>query len=701
MELVAKYDSKGKLMNAEVVTLKKTGAAINGTFYEYNKAGVVASFISYLKQEIVWEDWKTWVLEFAEWLKVEKPELFTSSSSYNYSIDTSSSSTKKNKFNAADANPRTQKAKGIKFISDKNAGFGTLPFEILTGEERDESAVDNFIAEFSTVFARPCPEVPRHGFVDSRKVTGKEAIQQLFREVKEVDPNGELVIMEPVEADLNCVITGNSITVGVGHDGATTGKNARTFPIFGTWEKGFGDISKAGIAEDSVPYLETVTKGDKHYLVQMRGGPAITSRAVDYVPEQMTVKEVIKAEGDLLEWETIMQNNAGRVGVVVDHSNGALTSHYGVHAILNKIPVLTSRSPVVGETLQVVDDTVTPDYMAVTTGILDSLITPFVEKKKTKRVTAMIYATQYFSVLGGTDAYFVGYAVGTMLSFGLAACGGEYRHHANNPDKGKSRNQVYTEATEDFMGARMKLAKWARSFAVDTCWSSSYGGPKWFDCADAIIQLDTVTRKFLRFPNERRFKAMMMAMNRAINCAHNGGWWFNKFINQSVFDNINSEKLPTILNAVTYMFNTPMPKLTLAHLDMYQRYSNAKVVDPKLEKSHAMQIVAAQIRPVAHDSTGFTVDNIGTAFRLQIKYDNGQFTEKNVEMAASNWPFGQEQFTKSFASSVSTYIPVQFEQQGENWVITLNGLELHKESVQYGYAPLETIKKTKKAKKNG
>lgn len=694
-ELINKKSKLTEIM--EITPQVESGCMIKGTTYNFNKVDLEACFVSYLKQEIVWDDFKGYVLAFIEFLKETKPELFAT----NKAFGTATSAEYKPRVKYAEGvQPKTQKAKGIQFVSKNAAGFSTLPFEILTGDERDRSAVEVFMKEYAEVFARPCPEVPRHGFVDSRKVSSVEAVLDLYKEVREVDEKGEMVIMPPIEATKNCVITENSITVGKGHDGATAGVNAQVFPIFGTWKDSFGDISKAGIAAGDVPYLETVTKSSKHYLVQMRGGPSITSRALDYVPTETVVSRVIKAEGDLLKWETIMRENAGIEGVVVDHSGGALTSHFGVHAILNNIPVLTTRVPVVGETLAVVNDTVTHDYLSMINGLLDSLAEEFSPKHgAAKRVTAMIYATQYFSALGGSQSYFIGHAIGTMLNLGQAACGGEYRHHPNNPFKGKyGRHRVYVKATRDFIGTRKKLAKWARSFAIDS-WPGGFGGLKWYDCADAIIQLDTEARAFLRAPNTATFNNVMMAMNRAINCAHNGGWWFNKYISEGVFNQINREHLPTVLDAVTYLYEQSEQKFTLSTLDMYQKYSNAKVINPKVAKNAVLVPVAAQCRLIGDEGVkleNVTAETLSANAKVRVQINWGEHNtcdENTIDVAdlVEKWDFNNTNYSKSWASGLVAYVPMTWTQDGNEWVFSLasNNKELYRRGVKYGYVAEE------------
>lgn len=678
------------------MTQESTAYVIKEVPYEFNKQGAIDCFITYLKQEIVWDEFVQYVKAYADWLKATKPELFQPVSSF----ATSGSYLTEETVKIPAANPHTQKAKGIKHIAKNHGGFRTIPFELVVGEDRDQEAVDAFMKKYAEVFARPCPETPRHGFVDSRRIKGVEAVFKLFNEVREVDPRGELIIMKPIEASRNCVITPYSITIGPGHDGATAGKNTKTFPLFNTWPANYGEVSKAGIADGDVPYLETVSSDkNTHYITQMRGGPGIQTRSVDYVPQQTVVSTVIKAEGDLLKWESTMKEYAGRDGVVVDHSNGALTSHYGVHAILNKIPVLTSRAPQVGETLAVQDDTAKHDYMSFMAGLIDSLKTPY-GSGASKRVTAMIYATQYFSGIGGTDTYHIGYAVGTMLSFGTAACGGEYRHVPNNPSKKHySRDTVYKRATTNFLKYRVVLGKWARSFALDP-WKGGFGGMKWYDCADAVIQLDTVTRKFMRTPSEETFSGMMMAMNRAINCAHNGGWWFNKFIDSGVFNSINSERLPTIVTAVSYLYDQPTKAFGIEHLDFYSKYSGAKVINTKLTKSEPLTPIAAQVRPI-HFTVGVDVtpDNVGTSARLQIHWDNGNKEETDVVVDGMNekWEFSNTAYQPSYHSGLMAYLPCKWRMVNEQWEFYLEstGLVITTKPLVYGLKRIRSGKKEK------
>lgn len=77
------------------------------------------------------------------------------------------------------------------------------------------------------IFARPCPLVPCHGFVDSRVVSSASDILQVVKETVKADPNGEVILMPFIEAKYSAVQVGEYVTLGIGHDGVTAGKGQK------------------------------------------------------------------------------------------------------------------------------------------------------------------------------------------------------------------------------------------------------------------------------------------------------------------------------------------------------------------------------------------------------------------------------------------------------------------------------------------
>jgi hypothetical protein len=258
--------------------------------------------------------------------------------------------------------PRTQKAKGImELVSTAhggritNTGLNTLTFILIQSIEDFETQqadIDYFFAT-NIVFARPCPMVPRHGFLDSTKVRNKGEAIELFKEMVKIDEQGEMILMPYVNASHNGVITSTIASFGIGHDGATSGNKALTLPVHGTLKYGASETSIKGES-----YLETVYSVDYNgnYAVQLRDGPMLP-RTKDIIPESFTVDEIIDVDefepkGDLLAWELLDliladRNNGKDKASKAVHLDGPIGSHFA-SIVLRKIPFMTTRKPNLG-----------------------------------------------------------------------------------------------------------------------------------------------------------------------------------------------------------------------------------------------------------------------------------------------------------------------------------------------------------------
>jgi hypothetical protein len=66
----------------------------------------------------------------------------------------------------------------------------------------------------------------------------------------------------------------------------------------------------------------------------------------------------------------------------------------------------------------------------------------------------------------------------------------------------------------------------------------SFGGKKWALCGAALCPLFNAVRDLALDPTEDNASKVLLNLNIAINQAHNGGWWLNKFIEVSAYDNM-------------------------------------------------------------------------------------------------------------------------------------------------------------------
>lgn len=411
-------------------------------------------------------------------------------------------------------------------------------------------------------FARPCPLTPRHGFVDSRTVNNKEELLQVIEETRAADPEGEVMLMPFINAVYNVVWTPALMSIGEGHDGATVGKNTVSFPLTGKWDSKINAIcSKAGVAD--YPYVEAVIENtnNRFYnkLTQLRNGPELTA-CVDYIPKQVLVNKIIEPDtsgGDLLKWEALMLEAKGKQGLVVYHPGGSQADHFSIHARSCNIPCITSFKPVIGAILTPTGIE-PPSYSAVLKGLVAGANTtigikgisnyPFQSEALT-----MLLGLHCSSAMSGEQAWWIGTAVAIMLRLGSMALRGEARHLDN---KGVGRHVVYTSAAKRNLKAHantcnslINIFRYGWSYGA-----TGVGGRKWAQCGLAIGDLFNATRDFVEVQTEDTYGAMLRALNVAVNQAHNGGWWMNKFVAKRSFDEAQQGYLSVALEAVPAMW---------------------------------------------------------------------------------------------------------------------------------------------------
>ncbi len=424
--------------------------------------------------------------------------------------------------------PRTQKAKGLTCMSD----IPNLPKLQIQGLIQDIKEVDA-LSEFP-YFARPCPVTPRHGFVDSRVVANKDELRQVVEETFAVEPDGEVMLTKPYEPDFNIVWTPSLITFGKGNDGATAGNDTITLPAVRNipWQLG---LSHLEIAPGDDPYVEIISGLDSigALLTQVRSGPK-GSTVGDYIPRKTTVQMVVRATGDLLAWESLMQRYKHQGGLVIHNPKGSPTDHYSVHARTMELPVVYGdECPKVGDILEPIKEE-SPNYDAVLNGYAVGARIKLTKQNRGAAARVMIYSLHHSSVLTGEHAFWIGVGIALFLRLGMLALRAEARHFHTSKDN-NDRNFIYTRSQKMSLSRlRSGLPKLLTLFTFGK-WDSSMGGKAWARCGVATKNIFNAWRHFARRPREKSFKLLMAAFNIGINQAHNNGWWMNKFVSEEVF----------------------------------------------------------------------------------------------------------------------------------------------------------------------
>jgi len=420
---------------------------------------------------------------------------------------------------------KTQKGKGISAL----ASVGLPIPEFIGG-----SAKDLPVGQMVGKFVRPCPMRPRHGFVDSRLVKTVEEAEKVRAEALAADPDAELVCMPFIDAPYSGIWTEGNFAIGKGHDGATGGSSAITIPVSGDllqayvsmWGEGTSELKeKAGIR--SAPYVETLwTKGTpstnrgsfQFQMVQLRDGPKLEQGAIDFVPEPTKVERVLLAQGDLLEWEETMKKIAP--GTVVYHPNGSMASHFAIHAVLNRVPLMISREPKVGEILEPTKDRIREfDLDGLKAGFIQGLNQ---EMTYPDAMYLMLAALHHALIWKGREDTLLGAGMGAAYRLAFIAAGGECRHlKSSHLGRETVYGELWNKVSEE--SSRALMTKYLKDFLFEHWKSGGFGGKAWYNF---IVHAAKMYNALL---GNDPMKAIE-ELNQLVHSAHNGGWGFNKFM---------------------------------------------------------------------------------------------------------------------------------------------------------------------------
>lgn len=440
---------------------------------------------------------------------------------------------------------RTQKVRGISALSEN--GFNTPQFEVYGVEK----FADTDPYELLNRFVRPCPLRPRHGFVDSRPINTLEEARQIVAETFAEEPDAEILTMPFIIATHSAVWTDGILVIGTGHDGATAGRDSRTIPVVGIPirdEYRWGRAKKDACITEA-PYVELLwehcgmsNKTHRNYFVQLRDGVKAPT-TTDYIPFVMEVQNVIEAGGDLLAWESSIKNVPE--GTVVWHPGGSLASHYAVHSVLNGVPVVISRQPVVGETLEPNTEVPQPDILKMRAGFFLGATT---NMTYLQAAYVMLSACHSTSVWLGKRDELLGFGLGCMYRLIVTAALGEMRHHPRRRFK-PDRNTVYQGVWDKMLlpATRTRFIAAMESFSSDE-WRGNIGGDAWYRFSlfaagifNALVDGDV--------------RAALETMNKGINAAHNTGWGFNKFLDHSNLDEAAENPCSIVLRCAPELYN--------------------------------------------------------------------------------------------------------------------------------------------------
>lgn len=441
---------------------------------------------------------------------------------------------------------KTQKAKGILYglplVKFYDENFGAYSDSCYLIGNKDD--IDYLSSYTLPGFARPCPMRPRHGFIESRIIKSKNGLHKLLREVKKMDPDGEIILSPKYDKVIyNFIYTENGLlSIGYGNDGATGGKKSISFPVaphkFSKYIR-----KKSGLKVKDKVFLEGIYAYDQWHLTQIRGGPKVDT-VQDFIPKNIKVKKVVFPKNDLLKWEAEVKKL--KHGTVVYGNGHTLASHAAIHCVLNKVPFITSHKPKVGENLKKISTDIKLNRNRFARGVQAGL--DLCNNKKYDMEQIFLFAAcilhnwNYIRKSPHAD-WLMGLMSIMLAKISCALIQGELRHSKNSKwDMWRSRNSVYKVSMLSKDKSLYKLHEAFEEFSTGN-WETGYGGFAWATCTwyshklvNSIININNGKGRYIR---DYEMRKLVSVVNKIVNVAHNGGWWLNKITRKCAMDRIS------------------------------------------------------------------------------------------------------------------------------------------------------------------
>lgn len=488
---------------------------------------------------------------------------------------------------------KTQKARGLEagWALSSNSGYGykvaphhgVMPYV-------PPDMLSNLVFP---KFARPCPVTPRHGFVESRDVKDIHELEALFKETREHDPDGEMIIMDRLSGRYSAVMTATSVGWGLSNDGITGGKGeSRVIPCpAGRFDATL--LPYLGISakdETQGVYAELVEDKGAVCVVQMRLGPRQPDSRVKRVMVALTTKInyiVSPEDDDLIKWDNLLKKDEYRcraAQVLVWLPGQTMASHFAVQGIANGYNVSVEETCPVEE-----GDFLKPD----TSGLAPLEAADYIRLGEllTAEKTTRFWDYPRDVLLGIGTLHALPFwdnaphllalrARGVMIAarYGLAACLGESRHHlhmnskpakvpwkklmdTDSFDSRPSRSYVFVRsfampwemgpelalaAAEDMrIGDQPPVMEYLAKGGKLGDYGASFMGHKWEWAALRCHDLHIAVDRFCKDTTQANWNAVLGHYNEIINAAHNGGYLLNKWCSPNLID--NAATMPSIV----------------------------------------------------------------------------------------------------------------------------------------------------------
>jgi len=532
---------------------------------------------------------------------------------------------------------KTQKAKGIMngintFIDASGSFLGkivNIPAHIFIGTRKEAKNVSTSVLPG---FARPCPKVPRHGFVDSKVVKTRKELVDLFDEARQVDSNAEMVIGPVFDwVKYSSVYTSNgTITVGKGNDGATGGHDTISFPVAPT-KLDKKTTKDSGLLDKDTAYIESIYTYDGNFgnkknqyintgkvnytthITQIRGGPEISVDLQDFIPEDVCVSQVVKPNNNLVEWER--QVKEFDEDTVVYAPGSSLSSHAAIHCFLRRIPFITSFEPKVGQVIEQIGMAENfKNNRRFKCGVTAAF--EIMNKANTEVLSdyflfalSVIHNWPYLSESTDSD-WLIGAAATIYAILGTAVVMGESRHFSTAGGS-TPRHVVYTKSF-DLKENMTKALPNTMNIFYNGKWTPGFGGINWAWCSiynisiwNNIIDIYNSNSELV---NEEKLNKLVGSLNLMANLSHNNGLWFDKiYSDMSIMDFAADQPAANMIVSSAVLY------------DIYEELNNVPDQLPVLKNI------------VLKDNPFVTIDNISYLIDVQTYRGNVDMFYKTID----------------------------------------------------------------------
>lgn len=451
--------------------------------------------------------------------------------------------------------------------NNKIINLNQKPILFQTKQEIDKFIYSNvnFWQFTISIFARPCPLRPRHGFVESSIINSHAKLSNLFDRLKSCDPNGELILLPFNDAASNAVLVSSGLlSIGKGNDGATGGHSSISIPV-APFKLSDKILSASGLSNEDTAYIEAVySDGNSNVLpfqiTQIRGGPALIQKN-DYIPSKIKIKDIVYPHNDLLQWEK--QCKTFDKNTVVYARGHTLASHAAIHCILNKIAFITTEKNIkVGDVLlpENEQEVIINKYKFIV-GVMVALNIRF-DLKVMLHLSASILHNWAYLQYSPEASWLLGVACCYMCQVLLSLCYGEFRHSRNNNlFKLYNRDSIYEKIITDqyFLKYIKKAPSVAEGFVNKKNFpNSGYGGLKWaratkmaINIWNHIVMIQSSKNEILK---QSSIKKIVQVLNKATNLVHNGGWLFDKFSSEDKLSKISKNPGLALFELAHYLY---------------------------------------------------------------------------------------------------------------------------------------------------